>query len=345
MSAETIEWLNTYTLQSVAAWHTDENVQKALSMPTVYDGPIPVQDVHDRLFAWKAIEGDVTSTGMTDDGVFTITDQDRKTIMRPPGALGPDDQGAVLGVFKKGYRSHQYADWLLREVASILDSDLSIYSAGLLRGGAQAWVQVSVPDTIKTPEGVTFAPNLLAVASFDGSLATTYKRTVTNTVCDNTMAVALGEGGEKFKVKHSSRSIGKLVKARDALGLIHTVAEDFAAEVEQLCAVTVTDAQWEKFLDGIASLTDANGEPKEGAGLTRASNRRDEYQRLWNYDDRVKPWKGTAWGVVQAANTYAHHIQSFHGDDRAQRNQSMAISGDIEKLDKETVQNILAITR
>ena len=43
-----------------------------------------------------------------------------------------------------------------------------------------------MPDTIATPDGVTFRPNLLATTSFDGSIATTYKRTVTITVCDNT---------------------------------------------------------------------------------------------------------------------------------------------------------------
>jgi len=74
---------------------------------------------------------------------------------------------------------------LLTTVADLLDDDLVNSSAGLLRGGAIAWVEVSMPDTIATPDGVTFRPNLLATTSFDGSIATTYKRTVTITVCEN----------------------------------------------------------------------------------------------------------------------------------------------------------------
>ena len=31
--------------------------------------------------------------------------------------------------------------------------------------------------------------------------------------------------------------------------MVHTLADDFAAEVEQLCNTTVTDAQWTAFLD------------------------------------------------------------------------------------------------
>jgi len=51
-----------------------------------------------------------------------------------------------------------------------LDDNLSISSAGLLRNRV-AWVEVSVPDNITTPEGVVFRPNPLATTSFDGSLA------------------------------------------------------------------------------------------------------------------------------------------------------------------------------
>lgn len=107
---------------------------------------------------------------------------------------------------------HQYRQWLLTTVADILDDTLAIRSAGLLRGGAIAWVEVSVPESITTPEGVTFRPNLLATTSFDGSIATTFKRTVTATVCDNTRDLALAEQGQQYKVKHSRYSHARLAE-------------------------------------------------------------------------------------------------------------------------------------
>ena len=105
---------------------------------------------------------------------------------------------------------HQYREWLVGTVANILDDDLSISSAGLLREGAVAWVEVSVPESITTPEGVEFRPNLLATTSFDGSIATTFKRTVTDVVCDNTREAALAEKGQAYKVKHSRNSHAQL---------------------------------------------------------------------------------------------------------------------------------------
>ena len=125
-----------------------------------------------------------------------------------------------MGIFTAGYTRHQYREWLLTTVADILDDNLSISSAGLLRAGAIAWVEVSVPETITTPQGFDFRPNLLATTSFDGSIATTFKRTVTATVCDNTRDLALSETGQHYKVKHSRYSKAKLAPAREALAMV-----------------------------------------------------------------------------------------------------------------------------
>jgi len=210
-------------------------------------------DVQERLFHWTAescrlaVEVPADPQSMThqgDDGTpetwAPVTD--RQAICR-------SDDDTVMGIFGPGYTRHQYREWLLSTVAVLLDDDLAISSAGLLRGGAIAWVEVSMPDTITTPEGVAFRPNLLATTSFDGSIATTYKRTVTDTVCDNTRELALSESGQEVKVKHSRNSGLQLAPARQALAMVHTLAEDFAAQVARLCRVEVTPSQWKAFLD------------------------------------------------------------------------------------------------
>jgi hypothetical protein len=76
------------------------------------------------------------------------------------------------------------------------------------------------------------------------SIATTYKRTVTDVVCDNTREAALAESGQAYKVKHSRYSHAKLAPAREALALVHTLADEFAAEISRLCSIPVTPAQW-----------------------------------------------------------------------------------------------------
>jgi phage/plasmid-like protein (TIGR03299 family) len=339
MSRETAQWLNTQTLightdKRGHAWHYRAEEQG--DEPNHYPGAVPVADVRRRLFGWDAVPRPVavqlpadlvTATAITDDG-----EPIRYAEIAGRQAITRSDTGAVLGIFADGYRVHQFSEWLLDTVSTILDDSLSVGSAGLLKGGAVAWVSVEVPDTITTPEGVAFRPNLLACTSHDGSLATTYKRVVTNTVCDNTMSAALREKGQQVKVRHSRNSAGRLGEVRDALAIVHTIAEDFAAQVAELTALTVTDRQWAAFLDAHAPVPSVPSRSR-----TMAESRRASLTRLWDHDARVSPWRGTGWGVVQAVNTYTHHEQTVRGMDRAERNMLRAVEGGADALDAGTV--------
>lgn len=336
MSQETANWLNTntligYTNQRGRAWHYRAEEQGSES--NHYPGPIPVEDVMRRLFYWKAIEGDFKTTIITPTGVDTITDPERKAIVRP-------DTRTVLGIFKKGYKIHQFDEWLIQVTEGILDDNLQIGSAGLLKGGAVAWVSIEVPETIVTPEGVSFRPHLLAAGAHDGSLSSTYQGVATNTVCDNTMSAALSEGGPRLKVKHSRHSIGKLQDAREAIGIVHTIGADFAQQVADLTAVKVSDNNWEKVLDALL------GKPSTDAtkrSQTMYTNKREGITNLYDNDMRVAPWRGTAYGVVQAVNTFTHHGGIVRGAERGERNMLRAVTGGVDKLDRTTVQTVLSI--
>lgn len=321
MSKETAEWLNTQTLIGFTekrgkAWHYQEALQGEES--NSYEGPVPVEDVERRLFNWEAVSVPLTYEY---NGKSYVTE--RQIIIR-------SDSGADLGVFKGGYRAHDYNEWLVRNVSTILDDGLAIGSAGLLKNGGQAWVSVEVPENITTPEGVEFRPNLVAATSLDGSLSTTYARTVTNVVCDNTLAAGLDETGQKLKFRHTKYSnLDKNVQsARDALQVVYKIADDFAAEVEALCAQVVRGDQFIKVLDKIVPMDD-----KDGRGLTLAENKRDKIAGLYAHDVRVAPWAGTSFGVLQAFNTYNHHYATIKGASRTQRNREAAITGSI--MDKD----------
>ncbi len=342
MSNETLQHLNTQTLightdARGVAWHYRAEDQGA--EPNHYPGPIPVADVARRLFAWHAecrplaVErpADIATMTHVDEAglpVRWVAVDARRAVVRSDRS-----DGAVMGVFTDAYVPHQYQEWLLTSVANILDNTLSISSAGLLKEGAVAWVEVSVPESITTPEGVAFRPNLLATTTFDGSLATTYKRTVTAVVCDNTRAAALGESGQQVKVRHSRHSALKLGSARQALAMVHTTAEDFAAEVAQLCATPVTPVSWARFLDAWVPRTTPTGAPLTGKALTLAERKRDQLSSLYRWDDRVAPWAGTAQGVLQAVNTYEHHERPVRGTSRSARNMLRTVTGDFDAVD------------
>src|SRR5690242_13750256 len=98
MSRETHEWLSNnvligYTEKRGNAWHYREGDDNH------YEGPVPVQDVLKRLFAWKPEERPLYIDSMAGYGMDSVPD--RKAIVR-------SDNGHVLGIFGEGYQAHPY---------------------------------------------------------------------------------------------------------------------------------------------------------------------------------------------------------------------------------------------
>ena len=333
MSRETMLWLNTnsligYTDERGNAWHYRQELQGIES--NHYSGAVPVEDVLRRLFNFEVV--DTPLYIRKDNGEFVVV-EDRKAMMR-------DDNFDVLGVFKGGYAGHQYQEWLLENVATILDDELGIGSAGLLRRGAQAWVSVEVPDNIETPEGVEFRPNLFATTSFDGSLATTLKRVITRVVCDNTSEAALGEDGQEFKVKHTKYSGYRIKDAREALQIVHTMADDFAAEVAKLTAIKVSNEDFQRHLQVMVPINDELSK----IGITKGENKRAELINLYHNDQRVAPWKGTAYGVQQAYNTWRQHNATVRkGVPRVIRNMENLLTGKTGVEDRNVLETLTKV--
>src|SRR5215216_6148151 len=116
MTQETMEWLNVNTLIGFTrsrgnAWTFRQSLQNG--RPNHYLDAVPVEDVRSRLFDWTALESPVFTVFQGNE----VQVPDRKAIIR-------SDTGDVLGLFKSGYRPHQYDQWLLRNVANILDAGL-----------------------------------------------------------------------------------------------------------------------------------------------------------------------------------------------------------------------------
>lgn len=339
MSKETSEWLNQNTLIGFTdkrgqAWHYRASDQG--DEPNHYTGAVPVDDVRRRLFHWQPVEGPVISEFFAEDGYpISVTDESRKTIIRP-------DTRTILGIFKQGYQVHGYDQWLVENVEAILDAssgDLQIGSAGLLKGGAVAWVQFELEETQEVC-GVQYRPFLTAATSLDGSLATTYKMGGQLVVCDNTLSAELASKGESFKVKHSRRSIGRLSEVRDALGIVFQVNDSLADEIEALTSVYVSDAEWDRFLDQVAKVDPEASKRSQ----TMAENKREALTGLWNRDERANQWRNTAWGVVAAMNTYEHHFATVRNAGRAERNMLNMVTGATEKADADVLATLALVT-
>lgn len=332
MSAETLTHLNTqvligFTEQRGTAWHYKKDLQG--DEPNHYAGAIPVDDVRRRLFAWHAVSMPMHITAP--DGTQHEV-PNRQAIVR-------DDTWQVLGVPSKAYQPHQYDEWLVTQVANLLDDDLNIGSAGLLKGGAVAWVQVEMPQNM-TAAGVEFRPHLLATTSFNGEVATLYKRTCTIVVCDNTRAAALRENSNEFRVKHTSQSLMRLGDARNALDIVHQMGESFAAEIEQLMAQSMSDRQFDRFL----TILSPSSETDSRQSQTRAENMRHTLRQMWQTDIRCAPFRNTVFGAVQTVNTWRQHIKpTRNGRSLIERTMLDTMTGITEVSDREVLDMAMAV--
>jgi phage/plasmid-like protein (TIGR03299 family) len=319
MSAETSQWLNTNILRGFTekrgkAWHYSAADQGDES--NHYDGAIPVEDVRRRLFSWTA-----------EPRTLHIPDSNGDLIpLNGNVAWVRSDNNDVLGIHSAKYNGHQYDEWLIEHVESLIDDKLAVASAGLLKNGAIAWVQIETPDNIVGAEGVTIRPFLMATTSFDGSIATTYKQGYTDVVCDNTRAMFLSETGPTFRVKHTLNSNFKALEARDGLQMIFAETEAFLAEIAALTNVEVSDSDWSKFVEAHVPI----GEDTKARGVTMAENKRAELTGVYRGDSRVTPWAGSAWGVIQAVNTHMHHYGNVRqSTNRVERNMLRAVKGEV----------------
>lgn len=353
MSQETIQWLNDNTLLGFTAdkdkWAGNGFMVngKAWWQNATFTGGfeagIPVDEILNRLFYWQPQESEITvrvpaddieiADGIGEDGepYTTLIDPDRKAIVRP-------DTQQILGVFKSGYQIHDYEQWLLDQPASIVDEskgELGFSSAGLLRKGGVAYVTIELPDTVTTQHGDGLRPAILACTSLDGTKATTYKVVVMRPVCDNSLSMVLGGAGNQTKIKHSSRSLGRIGEVRDTLGLVYKVADEMVAFMDACADTAVTDKQFERIVQHLVPVVTpivTAGRVENQRSVTIQQNKHQELQQLWRADRRAQ--HGTLAGAWQAYNTWAEHMLS-QNDNKVEAVMLGTIDGTFDKADAE----------
>lgn len=324
MSQETLEWLRNnilvgFTEARGRAWWSrkvDENGGPANHWPQA----IPLDVVTARIFDWDAVIHNVY-TGPTLESATHAPDWQ---------AIVNGKTGYRFDLPTDSYRIHPRKQWCLDTVSSVLDTsagELQIAGAGQLKNGATSYVQFELPQNVQA-SGIEFRPFLTSATSLDRSSSSQLVAGVTRVICDNTLNAALGETGHAFKIRHTANSVMRLDQARDTLGIVHTMADDFAKELDELLATEVTAGQFDKILKAVTDPKPRpDGKPVGVNAITMAANKAAAIRRLYENDVRVAPWWGTAFGVEQAFNTYRQHEGIIRNATRPERNMLTLLDG------------------
>jgi hypothetical protein len=193
---------------------------------------------------------------------------------------------------------------------------------------------ISIPQNLHNDaSGLDFRPQLIASTSFNSSLPTSYTRAYGVPVCDNTLNYELMRAGDKgkFVIKHTKNSVSKLSGAAEALGLLEQQADEMDAELTAMVNREVSEQQFQKWLNLIVPIPEIKttqvekmvsiqGQMQKAMidkvstnGQTIAINKQAKLLDMWTSDQRVSPWRGTQFGVVQLWNTFQQHESKLVG--------------------------------
>ena len=347
MSSESYRWLATNVLAGFAEtrrpWWAD-SAERQGDTPNLFPGPVPMERVVSLLASWSPQEAALAELDLLKP--VTLYDADMKPVqaylntgpVKTHKLIKASDDGSHLGVVGIDRATHTYRDWLVGTVSECVGDDAQISSAGLLKGRAQAWVQIERPETAVGPDGILFSPYVTLSTSLDSSLPTQINENTQMTICDNTLQITRGQG---LAFRHSKYSSQKLGDYRSVMSAIMRGESDFRAELERQLSVKVSEKDFSNFLEAFVPISEDDLPAKK----TRSERKRQEITQLYKGDERVVRWTGTEFGAVQAVNTWQQHLSQLKNgtgvelDDtnlRAMRNYALRLKGNTG-ADLETV--------
>jgi phage/plasmid-like protein (TIGR03299 family) len=223
----------------------------------------------------------------------------------------PFDQGTdVLSVVGKRYRVFQNEE-LFTFGDNILDGGASWESAGSIKDGKVVFGSLVVPrEFILDPQGANDKTTtyLLVHTSHDGSASVQASITPVRVVCQNTLHVALNNTKSSFKLRHTLKVEGRVAEARTALGLTFKYMDEFESIAKSLFETSMTNAQWDKLVNAIYPMPDANQVAPQV--MTKWQAKRDLLDDIYHQSPTQTNIKGNYWGALNALTERIDYFRS-----------------------------------
>jgi phage/plasmid-like protein (TIGR03299 family) len=208
------------------------------------------------------------------------------------------NQTDVLSVVGKRYKVVQNED-LFSFGDNILDGGAYWESAGSIKNGRVVFGSLVIPKEFTLDsEGANdkVVTYLVVSTSHDGSSGITAAITPVRVVCQNTLNLAIKSTKQSFKIRHTQTVDGKIVAAREALGLTFGYMDSFEKEARQLFEAKISDV---KFNEIITAIYPKPTEEAKGS-VKKWENKLDILNDLYFHSPTVETVKGTAWGAFNA---------------------------------------------
>ncbi|KVM07643.1 hypothetical protein WL05_10110 [Burkholderia ubonensis] len=224
------------------------------------------------------------------------------------------DTKAPLSVVSARYQVVQPREILefYRDLTEVGGFELE--TAGVLKEGRKFWALAKTGQTGMLKGKDYVKGYLLLATACDGTLATTAQFTSVRVVCNNTLAIALGDGTGVVKVPHRSQFDATAVKRQ--LGIAVSSWDAFMVRTKAMAERKVTDFAADTFFRRVLTYTVTN--PGERDGMTvneRAVRAVGELYAGRGKGAQLPSASGTAWGLLNSITEYVDHHRRARSDD------------------------------
>lgn len=232
--------------------------------------------------------------------VYTEMSNGEKMLVEGQKANVRSTDNKVLGMVSDRYKIVQNSD-AFDFTDALVGEGCRYETAGSLFGGKKIWLLASLPEQKIIDDA--FIPYVCFTNAHDGFGSIQAIMTPTRVVCNNTLNLALSTARRKWSTKHVGDLSSKLAEARHTLELANDYMTNLAAEADRLVEVKVTDEKLQEVLDALFPTNPEDTDRKK----RNMQELKDRFMVCMFAPDILK-FKGTAWGLVNAASDFATHV-------------------------------------
>lgn len=278
-----------------------------------YVGAVPWHGLGQSLTSGASIETWIREAGMEYEllsSKVAYKTADNKTAIFPNRqVLFRSDDGAPLGLVGDTYKVVQPREVIefFRSLAD--DHGFELETAGVLFGGRKYWALAKTPESFKVGKSDEVKGHLMLATACDGSMSTIAKYVATRVVCQNTIQIALGEGGPVVKTRHNAEFKADEVKAE--LGLFDAGWEKFKTQTLALAKRRMSQAEAVSYL--IRLMGDESKPVEEQPHVDTMKVIADKFA-TGNYIGHELSGD-SAWGLVNCVTEFVDHTRG-RGQDR-----------------------------
>ena len=210
-----------------------------------------------------------------------------------------DTDGSVLGIVGDRYKVVQNVD-AFHFTDDLIGGDVRYETAGSLRDGKQIWLLARMPE--RRVAGDNVEPYLCFTNSHDGGGGLKVCMTPIRVVCNNTLNLALGSAIRIWSMRHTENIRERMQEARDCLFLADEYMTNLAVYADRAANTRLYEADIKAIVEELFPITEKSS-PREKATAEKCRN---EFMVCY-YAPDIRQFRGTAWGVINAASDLATH--------------------------------------